>query len=83
MLVENSFIDALCKIRVSGELWQTILAIYMLKVRLGLRETELTARQVSELTGIEPKKQERLLKEAVKLDLVKRYPTKSHPELPK
>jgi len=72
--MENrEFFKGLCSVRVSAEILQTVLAVYLLTTGSGSSERELSLDEICELTGLEPEEQEKALLKAVELNMISRH----------
>jgi len=69
----NSVLQVLCSLKIRPEVLRTIFAIFRLTFGWGTPERVLSYGQITLMTGLALRNQWRAVKEALKLNLIKRY----------
>lgn len=77
--VENYLIHALCRVRVSPGILQTVLAICRLTIGFHLESRHLTYEQITRITGFQRRNQFRYVQRALKFNMITRF--NAHSEL--
>ena len=71
--VQNYFLHALCRVSVKIGVMQTVLAIFRLTVGFHLTQRALTYEQMTRFTGYSCRYQGKLVKEAIRLNMIECY----------
>lgn len=81
--VENYLIHALCRVRISPSILQTVLAICRLTIGFHLESRHLTYEQITRITGFFRHHQFRYVKQALKFNMIIRFNARSELDLGK
>jgi len=81
--VENYLIHALCRVRVSPGVLQTVLAICRLTIGFHLESRHLRYEQITRITGFSRQHQFHYVKQALKFNMIERFNARSELDLGK
>lgn len=81
--IENYLIHALCRVRVSPGILQTVLAICRLTIGFHLESRHLRYEQIARITGFSRQNQFHYVKQALKFNMIARFNARSELDLGK